>query len=605
MSIDPRHLRPGQLAALLNSTALGEVTSDSRVRRNVVRAGLRVGDGKQVNLLGYSAWLLTTWCILTNSPEATALTGYEAMKEQARARNAALSLSGRNIGDIPEVVAPGRKNKASTGFCYFCETYFPEIFYLAWSNDHLKVMTKIEEAVLHGGLFAMAMPRGAGKTSIAECACLWAVLYGHRDFVALIGSDEGHALDMLQSIKTELDGNELLLQDFPEAVYPIQRLEGIAHRATGQLCNGLRTHIGWTAQEIILPTIPASKASGAIIQVAGITGRIRGMKFKQPDGKTVRPSLVVIDDPQTDESARSPSQCANRESILAGAVLGLAGPGEKISGIMPCTVIRPDDMADRILDREKHPQWQGERTKMVYSFPTNEKLWAQYAQILSDGLRNDQGIAMATAFYRAKQEAMDEGARIAWVQRFNYDEASAIQHAMNLKLQDEAAFWAEYQNEPKAEELKKLDLSAADVAKKTNGFEKGMIPPDTTILTMFADIQENMLFYVVIAWTEQFTGYIVEYGTVPDQKTRWFTLRETKAILKGLAPGAGLEGSITAGLKWLETNVISRGWPGTEGKAYRIDRCIVDANWGQSTDIVYAFCHRSLCGAILLPSHRT
>jgi hypothetical protein len=40
--------------------------------------------------------------------------------------------------------------------------------------------------------------------------------------------------------------------------------------------------------------------------------------------------------------------------------LRLAGPGKKISGIMPYTVIRPGDMADRILDRDKHPQWQGE-----------------------------------------------------------------------------------------------------------------------------------------------------------------------------------------------------------------------------------------------------
>ena len=392
MSMDPRELRPGQMAALLNSTPLGEVTSDSRVRRNVVRAGLRAGDGKRVNLLGYAAWLLTTWCVLTNSPEAEGLSGYEAMKEQARGRNAEMSAIGRDIGEIPEVIDSERKQKAQRDFCFFCEAYFPQTFHLAWSPDHLKVIAKIEEAVLHGGLFAMAMPRGAGKTSIAECACLWAVLYGHRQFVCLIGSDEGHALDMLDSLKTELDGNELLLDDFPEAVYPITQLEGIAHRANGQLYQGQRIHIGWTAREIVLPTIPDSQASGAIIKVAGITGRIRGMKFKRPDGKTVRPSLAVLDDPQTDESARSPSQCANRESILAGAVLGLAGPDKKISGIMPCTVIRPGDMADRILDRDKHPQWQGERTKMVYSFPKNEKLWAEYAQILGDGLRNDRGI---------------------------------------------------------------------------------------------------------------------------------------------------------------------------------------------------------------------
>jgi hypothetical protein len=107
-----------------------------------------------------------------------------------------------------------------------------------------------------------------------------------------------------------------------------------------QLYQGQRTHIGWTAREIVLPTIAESPGSGAIIKVAGITGRIRGMKYKRADGQTVRPSLVILDDPQTDESARSLSQCATRESILAGAVLGLAGPGKKISGIMPCTVNR-------------------------------------------------------------------------------------------------------------------------------------------------------------------------------------------------------------------------------------------------------------------------
>ena len=47
---------------------------------------------------------------------------------------------------------------------------------------------------------------------------------------------------------------------------------------------------------------------------------------------------------------------------------------------------------------------------------------------------------------------MDEGADLSWKERFNHDELSAIQHATNLKLQDEAALFAEYQNEPLPEE---------------------------------------------------------------------------------------------------------------------------------------------------------
>ena len=45
-------------------------------------------------------------------------------------------------------------------------------------------------------------------------------------------------MDMLDSIKMELDGNDLLLEDFPEVVYPIQCLDGIANRCNGQLYQG-------------------------------------------------------------------------------------------------------------------------------------------------------------------------------------------------------------------------------------------------------------------------------------------------------------------------------------------------------------------------------
>ena len=43
-------------------------------------------------------------------------------------------------------------------------------------------------------------------------------------------------------------------------------------------------------------------------------------------------------------------------------------------------------MADNILDRDKHPEWNGERTKMVYSFPTDEKLWQRYGELRAESL---------------------------------------------------------------------------------------------------------------------------------------------------------------------------------------------------------------------------
>lgn len=601
MAIDPRNLRPADLARLLNSTPLGAVIDERQLYRHRTRAGFRIGDGRRVDLLRYIGWLVDERH--TEKPQQEAR-DYEAVKEAARARNAAISAAGRDIGEIPEVVDPQRKAAARESFQSFCEAYFPLTFHLTWSNDHLKVIGKIEQAVLHGGLFALAMPRGSGKTTLAECACMWAMLYGHREFVCLIGSDEGHALGMLESIKTELDANDLLLEDFPEAVYPIRCLEGIANRCSGQLYQGQRTQISWTANEIVLPTVPDSPASGAIIKVAGITGRIRGMKFKRPDGQTMRPSLVILDDPQTDESARSLSQCATRERILAGAVLGLAGPGKKISGIMPCTVIRPGDMADRILDRQKHPEWNGERTQMVYAFPSNEELWDRYAEIRADSLREHGDMRDATAFYTTNQEAMDEGAVIAWPQRYNHDETSAIQHAMNLRLQDETAFYAEYQNEPLPENLGDDEQLTVDhITQKLNGHKRGEVPIGCQHLTMFIDVQGKLLFYVVCAWEADFTGYVIDYGAWPDQKRRYFTLRDARPTLQDASKGAGLEGAIYAGLEGLTAKYLGKEWKRDDGAHLKIERCIIDANWGTSTDVVYQFCRQSAHATILLPSH--
>ena len=183
--------------------------------------------------------------------------------------------------------------------------------------------------------------------------------------------------------------------------------------------------------------MPGAACSGAAVRVAGITGRIRGLKHTRPDGKTIRPDLVLIDDPQTDESAASPSQCATREKILSGAILGLAGPGKRIAGLCTVTVIRTDDLADRLLDRTRHPAWQGERTKLVYEWPDADELWGQYAELRREGQRSGAGTAAADAFYAERQAEMDRGARVAWPARKADDELSAIQHAWNLRIVDE------------------------------------------------------------------------------------------------------------------------------------------------------------------------
>ena len=602
MALNPTKLKPIEIVRIVNTTPLMAVLNDRQLRRHRDRAGFRISEdgGQTVNLFKYAAWLRSELIIRQSETPLT----YEEKRNAARARNLALATAGRDIGELPDVVDAERKKKCEKDFRLFCETYFPETFTLTWSPDHLKAINRIETAVLRGGLFALAMPRGSGKSSLTEVAAIWSMLYGHREFIVLIGATESAALELLDSLMTELEVNEHLAADFPEVCFPIQQLDGIANRCAGQLYHGERTRITWTSNEIVLPTISGSKASGIVVRVAGITGRIRGMKYKRPDGRSVRPSLVIIDDPQTSESAGSLEQTRKRVRVLAGDILGLAGPGQKISGIMPCTIIRPGDMADIILNRQTHPDWNGERTKMVYVFPKNTKLWEEYAEIRAEALRTDGNFQKATDFYAEHREEMDEGAQVSWEARYNHDEISALQHAMNLKFQDEQAFQAEYQNDPLPEDVGGEEILSIDaICAKINGLPHNKVPLACDRLTLFIDVQKALLFYVVTAWAENFTGSVIDYGSWPDQHRREFSLADANPTIQSEFPRAGLEGGLYAALTALSDDLLGREWEREDGAVLKIERALIDANWGQSTDLVYEFCRESRFAGVVLPSH--
>jgi hypothetical protein len=594
MAIDIRNLKPSELIRLLNSTPLGTVVNATRVSRQRDEAGFRIGNGngKRIDLVRYVAWLASK----RRLPRPAVLS-YEERRVIEAERNRLKTMAGQDIGPMPAVQNPERRARACREFRFFLETYFAGAFYLAWSEDHLRVIAKMERSVVHGGLFAFAMPRGSGKTTLARLAGLWAILTGDREFVCLVAGSLDRAVDLLEAIKKELLCNALLLADFPEAVYPIVKLANNARRQIGQRVDGAATYITWAADKLVFPTVEGSPSSGSVIAVTGLDANIRGQQHTKMDSRIVRPSLVILDDPQTRESARSPAQTRYRLELLNGDVLGMAGPGEKIAGFMTCTKIYPHDLAEQILDRKRNPEWQGECTKMVYAFPTDEKLWDQYAQLRAESLRGDGDGHEATEFYKEHREAMDAGARVAWPDRHNKDEISGLQHAMNLKLRDETAFFAEYQNEPMVEQASDEVLAPEQVASKFNGRPRGEIPKACTHLTMFIDVHNSLLFYVVAAWEDDFTGYVVDYGAYPDQGRASFSLRDARVTLPMLSPGAGKEGAIQAGLERLARDYLDRQWTRTDGAILQIGRLLVDMGY---LSVVVGNVRAKLGGALIL-----
>lgn len=521
-------------------------------------------------------------------------------------RSAQQTRAAQEIAPLPPIKNRARRDAADQSFKFFCEQYFPGIFSLPWSSDHPKVIEKIQQCVTHGGQFCLAMPRGSGKTNLCVAGTLWAILTGKQRFIVLIGATADHGNRLLSMIKSHCSNNKDLMDDYPEALYPIWRLEGESRRCAGQRYYGRLTHIGWNAEEVVFPTIPGSRCSGALVRTVGITGNIRGAVHIRPDGTSVRPSLVLIDDPQSEESARSPAQVQERMSIIGGAILGLAGPTKKIAALAAVTVIRPDDLSERMLDRTKNPQWQGQRTRMLYTAPTNESLWAEYARLRFEGMQPDPPLPAShwNDFYIEHRAEMDAGAVVAWEALFNADEVSAIQHAMNLKIDDPRRFAAEYQNEPLIDdEYRDLKILTADqIARKTNGRARGSIPTECNHVTAFVDVQDTMLFWLVAAWADDFTGYVVDYGAYPDQRSGYFTVKQSKITLASVAPDTGFEGSVYAGLSAVCGRLLDSEWKRDDGAPMKITKALVDINYRKTEDVINQFVRQSHYGAVIMPS---
>ena len=551
---------------------------------------------------------------------AAAVPADDQGKRQAeRARLAALERSrertrrGSDIGELPAIKDPARRERCRTSLKAFLVEYFPFSTGLSpFSADHERVIGRIQDCVFGGGRFCNAVYRGFAKSTISENACLWAVLYGHRKFGAVFAAESTLATKAIGSMKTELSDNDLLYEDFPEVCHAIRALEGKPQRCASQTYQGERTHVQWTQDTVVFPTIPGSLASGAIITSRGLTGSILGLRHKAPDGRQLRPDFTIVDDPQTRESARSPVQCQARLEILLKSVMKLSGHTTSMACVVNATVIAPDDMVDQLLDPGRHPSWQGERIPMVRKFADrHEDLWMdKYRELRTTFAKDvvgDQKRAHmeANAFYEANREAMDAGCEVSWSSCFDPErEMSAIQHAYNALIDDgQDVFASEFQQQPLKNEADSSGITTAEVRSKSINVPRWTVPSGLDTLTAFVDVQKEILYWAVVAWGHQFRGHVVAYGTYPDQGRPYFTLRDAKKTLS-LVHGANVEAAIHAGLEALAGDLLEREFAReTDDAVLRVNQLCIDANWAQSQGVIRDFARRSKWGPRVLPTH--
>lgn len=533
---------------------------------------------------------------------------YERHREAMAIRSRQQSEQRREIGPLPPVANPERRAKALRSIEDFERTYLSHIFKWPIADRHRAAHKRLEEVIEIGGKYALAMPRFDGKTQHGVAAMLYAALSAKRKYIVTIAATKPNADAVRDGVRRELEGNRLLLEDFPEVCYPIVALKGQANRVGGQTLDGQRTQIEWSDERLILPTVAGSACSGICLEAKGMTGAIRGIWFKRADGTVARPDFIVLDDPQTDESARSPSQCTTRLTLIHDTIEYLGSFERTLAMVALVTVICENDVADELLNRERCPEWRGERYPLLVKFPKNLAMWEQYREMQKDELKaGGLGFVRANEFYLANRAAMDEGADVPWEHRYLRDggrEHSAIQNAMNLFLKNPEGFEAEMQQRPRrASAQEERALNADELVQRLSGIERGIVPAWATKLTAFVDIGEHVLAWAVCAWKDGFSGTLVDFGTWPRQPTHHWSKESIPLPIEKVYPLMSREARWYAALDELSAHILKRPWRRSSGDEQNVDMMLIDAGFGDSTETVDTWCLQSGHVNRVMPSH--
>lgn len=420
---------------------------------------------------------------------------------------------------IPDCVSPSRRERCLKDPELFLKTYFARRYRLPFGKHHYQMIDTICSRAKHGGRQSVAAPRGCGKSELAKGLLVFLVLAELVRFPLPVAATTDLAKRIYEDFRRKVARSELLYADFPEVCHPVRCLDGAPQRASKQHVNGTLTNIKWTSKELSLPHVEGSPYGGVKMVFFGLDAAFRGVNI---DGD--RPDFILIDDPETRESAKHLGQIEDREAIVDRDISGLASQEENLSIALLSTIQNRFCYSFRVTDRKIKPAFNGMRFGLIETWPTNMAMWDDYVSLRQKAQsEGDEHGLPAVAFYLENREAMDAGVEML-SESFvpirpdgGQDVVhSAIQQAFN-KIADISmgAFLAEFQNDPQPEdEAETLGLTAGLVANRVNGLMQGQAHEECEWFTVGLDIGKHASHWVKIGWWGNAIGTIVDYGVM-------------------------------------------------------------------------------------------
>jgi len=352
---------------------------------------------------------------------AASRTGGAGARRKGAVRGGASAEAERKPVPPAAMLSSLRRATGKASLLAFMRAYLPHYFKLEPSPMHEALATELERmAGDRGSRMAVAAPRGHAKSTLVTLGyVLWCVVYRRESFIVIASDTADQAQDHLAHIKAELEGNERLIEDFPEAC-ELPPGSGTRPPATR-----------WRRDDI-------ATRHGVRVYAVGSGQRLRGKRHQH-----ARPTLIILDDVENEESVRSQEQRQQKTEWFTSTVTKAGTAWTNI--VLVGTVLHSDSLLANALDPCRMPGWRGMRFRAVIRWPERMDLWDRWEGVynLREEFGGHAGPDASRRFFEANAQEMERGAELLWPR------ADSLLDLMTLRTRDGApSFEREKQNEP-------------------------------------------------------------------------------------------------------------------------------------------------------------
>ena len=316
-----------------------------------------------------------------------------------------------------------RVKRAKEDFRYFVQTYLGHHIGLEpttkrketsifrnWVYDALPILSSNDSKI---NKIEIKAYRGAAKTTlVSRLFCLWKVLRGDKRYAIIISSTLDLAKEGIDVLKTELEDNINLINDFNITKGQVWNNEEIVFGV--EVSHSLH---GEESSPKHKESEEAKKQKNKKTQLCKIKSFGAGKKIRGTNFLSVRPDLIICDDIENDENTESKTQRDKLYNWFNKAILKLPSRlNPHYTILVVGTTLHYDSLLQRIAKRNDFA---------VYNFPLVLEFPSNIESLTKENLES----------FKPKRYRLD-------------DTAINLQDVLSDFLEDKASFYSEFQNEP-------------------------------------------------------------------------------------------------------------------------------------------------------------